>query len=140
MLEDLNERLARKAYENARLYYKREDYKASRVAFKNVRKDNVDNIYREDILYYAAMTSYNYALNSVPAKQKERYMVFMDDYLNFVGEYPDSKYRRELDRLYEKVKKKYIETFFSSRIVKTVEKQTEYKNGYQESTYKHHYP
>ena len=106
MLEDLNERLDRKAYENARLYYKMEDYKASRVAFKNVLKDNADNIYREDILYYAAMSSYNYALNSVPAKQKERYMVFMDDYLNFVGEYPDSKYRRELDRLYEKVKKK----------------------------------
>ena len=106
MLEDLNERLDRKAYENARLYYKMEDYKASRVAFKNVLKDNADNIYREDILYYAAMSSYNYALNSVPAKQKERYMVFMDDYLNFVGEFPNSKYRKELDRLYEKVKKK----------------------------------
>ena len=106
MLEDLNERLDRKAFENARLYYKMEDYKASRVAFKNVLKDNADNIYREDILYYAAMSSYNYALNSVPAKQKERYMVFMDDYLNFVGEFPNSKYRKELDRLYEKVKKK----------------------------------
>ena len=106
MLEDLNERLDRKAYENARLYYKMEDYKASRVAFKNVLKDNADNIYREDILYYAAMSSYNYALNSVPAKQKERYMVFMDDYLNFVGDFPNSKYRKELDRLYEKVKKK----------------------------------
>ena len=106
MLEDLNERLDRKAFENARLYYKMEDYKASRVAFKNVLKDNADNIYREDILYYAAMSSYKYALNSVPAKQKERYMVFVDDYLNFVGEFPESKYRKELDSLYEKVRKK----------------------------------
>ena len=106
MLEDLNERLDHKAYENARLYYKMEDYKASRVAFKNVLKDNADNIYREDILYYAAMSSYKYALNSVPAKQKERYMVFIDDYLNFVGEFPESKYRKELDSLYEKVRNK----------------------------------
>ena len=106
MLEDLNERIDRKAYENAKLYYKMEDYKASRVAFKNVLKDNADNIYREDILYYAAMSSYKYALNSVPAKQKERYMVFVDDYLNFVGEFPESKYRKELDSLYEKVRKK----------------------------------
>ena len=106
MLEDLNERIDRKAYENAKLYYRMEDYKAARVAFKNVLKDNADNIYREEILYYAAMSSYKYALNSVQAKQKERYMVFMDDYLNFVGEFPDSKHRKELDSLYEKVRKK----------------------------------
>ena len=52
MLEDLGERLDRKAYENAKLYYKMEDYKASRVAFKNILKEDADNVYREDILYY----------------------------------------------------------------------------------------
>ena len=106
MMEDLNQRIDRKAYENAKLYYKMEDYKASRVAFKNVLKDNADNIYREDILYYAAMSSYKYAYLSVPEKQKERYLVFCDDYLNVVGEFPNSKYRKELDNLYEKVRKK----------------------------------
>ena len=50
------------------------------------------------------MSSYKYAEMSVRAKQKERYLVFMDDYLNFIGEYPDSPYRKELDRLYSKVK------------------------------------
>ena len=43
---------------------------------------------------------------SVKNKQKERYMVFLDDYLNFVGEYPESSYRKELDGLYSKVKEK----------------------------------
>ena len=107
MLEDLGERLDRKAYENARLYYKMEDYKASRVAFKNILKDDADNIYREDILYYSAMSSYKYAENSYANKQKERFLIFMDDYLNFIGEYPDSRYRKELDNLYAKVKEKY---------------------------------
>ena len=106
MLEDLGERLDRKAYENAKLYYKMEDYKASRVAFKNVLKDDADNIYREEILYYSAMSSYKYAEMSVKNKQKERYMVFLDDYLNFVGEYPESSHRKELDSLYTKVKEK----------------------------------
>ena len=106
MLEDLNARLDKKAFENARLYYKMEDYKASRVAFKNILKDDADNIYREDILYYAAMSSYNYAAMSVRSKQKERYLTFIDDYLNFIGEYPESSYRRELDNLYDKKKKK----------------------------------
>ena len=81
-----------------------EDYKAARVAFKNVLKEDADNIYREDILYYAAMASYKYADLSVRHKQKERFLVFVDDYLNFIGEYPESPYRKELDSLYAKVK------------------------------------
>ena len=80
MLDDLNRRLDTKAYEAARLYYKMEDYIASRVALKNVLKDNSENVYREDILYYIAMSSYKYAHFSVRAKQKERYLTFIDDY------------------------------------------------------------
>ena len=102
MIQDLKERLDRKAFENARIYYKMEDYLAARVALRNVLKDNADNLYREDILYYTAMASYHYARLSVQAKQKERYLTFVDDYLNFVGEYPESKYRRELDAMYRR--------------------------------------
>ncbi len=106
LLEELSERLDRKAFENARLYYKMEDYLASRVALKNVLKDNAENVFREEILYYTAMSSYKYALLSVREKQKERYLVFQDDYLNFVGEFPESPHRKELDALYNKVKEK----------------------------------
>ena len=105
MLLELGERLDRKAYEGAKLYYKMEDYLASRVAFRNVLKEDADNIYREDILYYIAMSSYNYASNSVQAKQKERYLTFIDDYYNFIGEIPESKYRKELDSVYRKAQK-----------------------------------
>lgn len=106
MLEELQERLDKKAFENARLYYKMEDYRAARVAFKNILKEDAENVYREDILYYSAMASYKYAEMSIPSKQKERYLVFEDDYLAFVGEYPESRYRKELDNLYKKLKEK----------------------------------
>lgn len=105
MLDELGERLDRKAYEAAKLYYKMEDYLASHVAFRNVLKDDAENIYREDILYYIAMSSYKYAYLSVPAKQKERYLTFVDDYYNFIGELPDSHYRKELDAVYAKAQK-----------------------------------
>jgi outer membrane protein assembly factor BamD len=82
-----------------------EDYLASRVAFRNVLKDDSENIFREDILYYIAMSSYKYALLSIPSKQKERYLTFVDDYLNFVGEIPQSPYRKELDLVYRKAQK-----------------------------------
>jgi len=106
MLTTLSNRLDRKAYENAKLYYKMEEYKAAQVAFRNVLKEDAENIYREDILYYTAMSSYKYADMSVRSKQHERFLVFIDDYYNFIGEYPDSNYRKELDGLYKKAKEK----------------------------------
>ena len=105
MMDDLNERLDTKAFEAARLYYKMEDYIASRVTFRNILKDDAETMYREDILYYIAMSSYKYAQLSVVQKQKDRYMTFVDDYLNFIGEYPDSGYRRELDAIYRRVQR-----------------------------------
>ena len=105
MLKELNDRLDKKAYESARLYYKMEDYKAARVAFKNILKDDAENIYREDILYYIAKSSYKFAYLSVEAKQKERYLTFVDDYFNFIGELPDSPYKKELDSLYKRSQK-----------------------------------
>ncbi len=105
MLLELNGRLDRKAYESAKLYYRMEDYLAARVALRNVLKDDSENIYREDILYYIAMSSYKYASLSVPAKRRERYLTFIDDYYNFIGELPESHYRRELDNVYRKAQK-----------------------------------
>ncbi|MCQ2177515.1 MAG: outer membrane protein assembly factor BamD [Bacteroidales bacterium] len=105
MLVTLGERLDKKAFEAARLYYNMEDYQAATVAFRNILKDDPENVYREDVLYYTAMSSYKFALLSVAAKQKERYLVFQDDYYNFISEYPDSRYRQTLDPLFNRVKK-----------------------------------
>ena len=105
ILAELGERMDRKAYEGAKLYYKMEDYMAARVALKNVLKDDADNKFREEILYYTAKSSYKYAQLSVPEKQKERYLAFIDDYLNFVGEYDTSVYRREMDILYKRAQR-----------------------------------
>ena len=105
MLSELMERLDRKDFEAGKLYYKMEDYPAARIKLQNVLKTNADNVYREDVLYYTAMSSYHYARLSVAGKQKDRYLTFVDDYLNFVGEYPESKHRSEMDRLYRQVQK-----------------------------------
>ncbi|MBQ6953265.1 MAG: outer membrane protein assembly factor BamD [Bacteroidales bacterium] len=105
MMADLQDRLDRKDFEAGRQYYQMEDYPAARVKLRNVLKTNADNNYREDVLYYTAMASYHYARLSVWQKQRERYLVFVDDYLNFVGEYPESHYRKELDNLYRRVQK-----------------------------------
>lgn len=105
MLDELNERLDTKAFENAKLYYKMERYKSAVTAFKNILKDDADNIYREDILYYIAKSSFKYAQMSIESKQKERYLSFIDDYYFFIGEVEDSPYRREMDALFHRAQK-----------------------------------
>ena len=105
MMDDLNDRLELKAYKAAYLYYHMEDYLAAHYALKNVLKENAENRYREEILYYTALSAYKYALYSVDAKKRERYLVFVDDYFNLVSEYPESKYLKELEGLYNKAQK-----------------------------------
>ena len=105
MLNDLTARLDTKEYENALLYYKMEDYLAARTALKNVLKDKAENMHREHVLYYIAMSAYKYASLSVPSKQKERYLMFVDEYFNFISENPQSAYRKELDELYDRAQK-----------------------------------
>jgi outer membrane protein assembly factor BamD len=51
------------------------------------------------------MSSYNYAAMSIKSKQKERYLTFVDDYYNFIGEIPESHYRKELENAYRKAQK-----------------------------------
>ncbi len=124
MMDDLNERLDKKEFENARLYYKMEDYIAAKTALKNVLKDHPDNRYREDVMYYLAKASYKYAQNSVEKKQKERYMDFVDYYYNFVGEFPESRYRAELDQLYNRYQRK-SDSKESAKALRRLEKKTE---------------
>ena len=102
IMADLVERLDKKSLESAKLYYKMEDYKAAHYALRNVLKDNADNQYREEVLYYTALASYHYALNSVREKQKDRFLSFIDDYLNFISEYPESDKCKELEGLYNR--------------------------------------
>lgn len=127
MLKNLNERLDKKAFENAKLYYNMEYYKAAWTAFKNILKDDADNIYREDILYYLAKSSYKYASMSIESKQKDRYLTFVDDYYNFIGEYPGSPNRKELSHYYDKAQKALGR--YSSAAADLEVKEKDFNNG-----------
>lgn len=105
MTEDLEERLDRKEYESAKLYYTIEDYRAAHYALKLVLKENPDNLYREDVMYYTVLAAFDYAFNSISEKQRERFVTFQDDYISFISEYPESRHRKELDGLASKAQK-----------------------------------
>jgi len=96
--ESLLQRLDEKGFEAAKLYYVREDYKASTTALRTLLNDNPDTRYREEVLYLLVASAYKYAANSYRFLQKDRYQAVVDEYFNFVSEFPESKYRKEVEK------------------------------------------
>ncbi len=101
-IDELRKRLEKKAYENAKLYYKLRNYKASVIALKNTLRDYPDSPYREELLYLIMKSNYLYAKNSVEKMQKERYQETLNDYYAFIDEFPKSEKMKEAEKIFEK--------------------------------------
>jgi outer membrane protein assembly factor BamD len=108
MLDELSERLMEKSYMNAYTYYKIGRYKSAIVAFKNSMKQHPTSPYTEEMMYYTTVSAFRLAENSVESKQLDRYMSTLDAYYTFVMEYPESKYKKEVDQMAD-VAKRFIE-------------------------------
>lgn len=102
MTDDLVNRLIVKQFNSGKFYFKVEDYKAAIVTLKNSLKDYPDSRYREEALYLVLRSNYLYASNSVKGKQAERYQQAVDEYYNFISEFPESKYSKSAKDMYEK--------------------------------------
>lgn len=100
IIDELQVKLERKAYENAKLYYKIESYKAAIVALDNFKVDYPDSKFQEEISYLSIRSAYELALVSIPSKQKERFNEAVDYYEKFVDKYPNSEYLKEAERIY----------------------------------------
>lgn len=102
MLQTLTGKLMEKSYLNAYTYFKIGRYKSAIVALKNSLKQYPKSPYREQIMYYTTLSAYRLAANSVASKQTDRYLATLDYYYSFIAEFPESKYKRELDNLAER--------------------------------------
>lgn len=103
-IEELTQKLHDKAYMNARSYYKTANYKAAVVALKNALSRYPDSNHREELMYLSVKSAYLLAANSVQDMQRDRYLDVMDSYYTFVSDYPQSQYRKELDKLQDNAK------------------------------------
>lgn len=109
-LQDLRERMERKAYEKARQYYKTRDpswgglsnYLASVVTIDNFKKDFPDSKYNEELSAMQITAQYELADLSLYTKQKERFNQTLEYYNKFIDKYPNSKYLKDLEKLYDK--------------------------------------
>lgn len=102
---ELIERLVEKSYLSAKLYYDMNEYKAAVVALTNSLKEYAETKYREEMLYLRLNSLLLYAENSFPGKQKERYQATLDDYYSFMEEFPNSRYSKDVKRIYQETVK-----------------------------------
>jgi len=100
IIETLRAKLEKKAYENAKLYFKLGDYNAASITLKNNIKEFPDSEYREEILYLIVKSSFLLSEMSIASKQGERYQNTISEYYVFIDEYPESKYLNEIEKMY----------------------------------------
>ena len=112
MIFQLQERLAKKEYESAKLYYNLgsytgncifggNNYDACIITAENTLKLYPYTNYREELMMLILRSRYKLALNSVERKAEERYRATIDEYYGFKNEYPESKYNKEADKIFK---------------------------------------
>lgn len=98
-MEEMQQKLYTKSYENAKLYYTIGQYKAAVRALNNAIDENPESPYREELMYLATKSAYLFAKNSVTSQMTDRYMSMMDNYYNLVSEYPGTAHLKEVEKM-----------------------------------------
>jgi outer membrane protein assembly factor BamD len=95
-IDVLRLQLARKAFELANNYFRRQLYISASISFKNVIKDFSETKYREEAMFMNVRALYYYAHHSIREKQVERYQNTIEAYEQLERAYPESQYLSKL--------------------------------------------
>ena len=101
MIENLNDTLEKKDFENAKLFHQIMEYKAAIIVLGNFAKDYPNSLNREEALYLRVISSYKLARNSTDTKKPERFQQTIDFYISFVDSFPQSKKLKELENVFD---------------------------------------
>ncbi|MDR0769410.1 MAG: outer membrane protein assembly factor BamD [Dysgonamonadaceae bacterium] len=112
----LQEKLALKELLTARLYYNLGEYLiypfpggnylSCVITAQNAMRSYPSSKQREEFMYYIFKSKYEMAMKSVDEKQDFRYRDVVDEYYSYINEYPEGKYAKEIQLLYQNVNKK----------------------------------
>lgn len=109
-MSELYDKLALKELKSAQLYYNLgsylgNNYLSCEIVAKNALKDYPSNIYREDFSWLILQAKYQQMINSFEEKKLDRARETQDEYYNFITEYPESKHRKEAEKMVQQIKK-----------------------------------
>ncbi len=115
-IAEMQQKLYDKALLNAKVYYNTGMYKSAIYSFRESLSEYPETTHREETLYYIIRASYLYAANSVPAMQRTRYLDMIDAYYNLISEYPETRYLKEANKMYEDARKELNKYTISEEI------------------------
>jgi outer membrane protein assembly factor BamD len=99
LIKKCNEKLELKEYLSAQLYYDLGYFKASHLYFDLLLSDYPGSDKADQYMYMIAKSSYEYAKVSIPQAQQERYEQTVEDCTNFLGQFPDSKFKEQATQM-----------------------------------------
>lgn len=103
-INELRQKLEKKAFEIAKIYYKTLKYKAAGIAFDNMLDDYPDTKYREEAMMYSLRSKYELAVNFSRFEKKElRLQNALTQYRLFTRAFPESKFTDEASKINKKV-------------------------------------
>ncbi|WP_245801744.1 outer membrane protein assembly factor BamD [Chitinophaga sancti] len=104
VIELCRQKLERKEYNNAELYYNLGYYKAAAISFKSLMRNYPDSEKSDGYKYMAIKAYFKYAEHSIWDKQKERYEDVVSEYMDFADHYSSSKLRPDAEKYYNLAK------------------------------------
>lgn len=113
---ELQEKLAFKELLATRLYYNLGTYmgnnfQSSVITAQNALKNYPYSKYREDFMYYVIQSKYELAMVSVEEKLQGRYRDVVDEYYNYMNEYPEGKYVKQVKKFYDYASKRINDAY-----------------------------
>lgn len=107
MIFELQDKLVLKELYSARLYYNLglylgNNYQSCVIVSQDALKDYPYTKYREELSMLVLRSKYQIAQNSIATKRVDRYRDAIDEYYGFKNEFPNSKFIKEANDIYEK--------------------------------------
>ncbi|MFD3002063.1 outer membrane protein assembly factor BamD [Pontibacter toksunensis] len=103
-IEELYLKIDKKEFNQARLYYQLRYWRSAVVAFNNFQREHASSAYSEEAAFLKLDSQYRFALESIPSKQEERFDEAVDYFQSFVDQYPDSRFKRDAERIYDQAR------------------------------------
>lgn len=90
IMDRLRGKLELKQFENSKLYYRTEDYKAAVTAFQGLLEKYPESKYKEEVLFLLLKSKHLLAINSIESKKMDRLNDTIKSYSTFVAAFPES--------------------------------------------------
>ncbi len=114
-MDKMRFKLETKDYQAIRQYSKTENFKAAIATASTFMVDYSRSQYKEEVGYLLVKNSYLLVKNSIEEKKKQRIEETIERYRNFVLEFPDSKYKKEVGSISDAMEKQ-LQQYNSKKI------------------------